>query len=168
MTSFHLLKVQQCYNGSSFLLRRLLSVLLKQASAADAKIFCRSCEHPFCLRSNLGVGPWELTLRLMTQIQNGFLGFSEYVCFTSKEPHSAVRKQMSRHSICVKTCCWKSFMLGLGSSRPGCWHLCNISWKFPMIFSQDSQKTELEAEIIRTPVVNFSKLLINIIAAFQS
>lgn len=74
--------------------------------------------------------PSKLTRPLMTQIQDLLVPFSVCVCFMSKEPHSEVLKQMSRHSSFVNTVRPKSIMLLSASNRPGCWRLSRISWKF--------------------------------------
>lgn len=99
--------------------------------------------HPVFLSVRSSIVPSKTTRLLITQIQGFCVPFSDCVCFMSKEPHSEVRKQMSRHSIFVNTGRSESFISPFASRRPGFW-LCKISCKCFVALWHDWQGWEKE------------------------
>ena len=98
------------------------------------------CIHLYaCAMYMLGIVPREFIRRLITQIQGVVVLFLDRVCLISKDPHSAFRRQMSRHSIFVNTSWLESFMSELGVNLPGSLRPFKSSWKFPKAFWHDWQ-----------------------------
>ena len=82
----------------------------------------------------------EFIRRFIWQIQC-FPVLFHVLCLIWKPWHSGFLKQMSRHSILLKTRFFESFILAFGGDRPYCWRVCNICWKVTKEFWHDSHTT---------------------------
>ena len=158
--------VQSCITKNSAAHLSFMKALQQLTSWSSCEVTLK-CIHPLawpCARS-LGVVSWGFTRRLITQIQGGFIvPFLGFVSNTSKEPYSAVRKQMSRHPIFVNTSCLESFKPErIGINRPDSWRFCINSWMFPKAFWHDSQGRRTTKNIRKPLVKTVSKLNFSIL-----